>query len=407
MSTTDSPRRFGRQLAIIFAARTILNTAHRIIYPFLPSLARGLDISLATASGLISVRLVAGLAAPFFGPLSDRFGRRRTMEIGLLLFTLAGGILVATGALTGVNPTIAAATLAFALFGLAKVVYDPAVHAYVGDSVPYRERARAVGTVEFSWSTAWLLGVPASGFLIERLGWRAPWALLIGLGVLSLWLTHRGLPAGHRSPVPGDGPLLRPSWLGRWRALLSRRPVVILLLSSLLLTAASEIPFIVYGAWFETSYGLGLSSLGLASIVVGLAEAGGELGTTTLTDRFGKKRSVVAGLVGLALGLALLPWLAGLGLAAALAGLVLVTLGFEFSIVSLLPLATELAPDARASLLALNLTAMSLGRILGATLGSGLWTWLGGGIAANAWAGAACALLATLLMAWGMAEIEE
>jgi predicted MFS family arabinose efflux permease len=387
-----------RQLAIIFVVRTILNSAHRIIYPFLPSVARGLGVSLATASGLVTVRLVAGLAAPFVGPLADRYPRRRTMETALLVLSLASLLLVVLG-------SFAAAVAAFALYGLAKVLYAPAVHAYLGDTVPYRQRGRAIGIIELSWSSAWLLGVPAAGFMIEHLGWRAPWTALIGLGLLGAWLTHSGLPAGRRAAPPDKG---RPvaSLAGRWQMLLRRRRVAVLLMTSLLLMTALEVLFIVYGAWLETAFGLSLSSLGLASIVVGLAEATAEFGTTVLTDRLGKKRSVVAGLLGLAAGLLVLPSLARLGLVAALAGLVLVVLAFEFGIVSLLPLATELAPDSRASLLALNVTALSLGRILGAVAGGWLWEWLAMGIAPNALAGAACALVAAGLMAWGMVEIE-
>ena len=87
-------------------------------------------------------------------------------------------------------------------------------------------------------------------------------------------------------------------------------------------------------------------------------------------------------------------------------GVVLVTLSFEFAIVSLIPLATELVPEARASLLSLNMTAFSLGRILGAVIGSWLWQGQAGAIALNAVAGAVCALLATLLMLLGMVELK-
>ena len=73
--------------------------------------------------------------------------------------------------LAGVG-TFAAAAAAFILYGIAKVLYDPAVHAYLGDTVPYSERGRATAALELSWSSAWLLGVPASGFLIERFGLR-------------------------------------------------------------------------------------------------------------------------------------------------------------------------------------------------------------------------------------------
>lgn len=395
-----------RQLALIFAARTALNTAHRIVYPFLPALARGLGIPLAAASGLVTVRFVAGLAAPFLGPWIDRRPRRHTMELALALFGLAGILLAGGGvAALALNPwSYAIVAAAFALYGVSKVLYDPAMHAYVGDTVPYRQRARIIGMVEFSWSSAWLVGVPAAGLLIDRHGWRAPWFLLGILGFLALGLTHAGLPPVQPGRRASGGQPQARTLVQQWQGLLRQRRVVALLATSLLLTMAMELPFIVYGAWLERAFGLGLSTLGLASVVVGLAEATAELGTTLLTDRVGKRRSVLAGLAGLAGSLLVLPVLADQGLAGALAGVVLVVLSFEFAIVSLLPLATELAPEARGSLLSLNITTFSLGRILGATAGGWLWQWAGAGIVTNTLIGAACALLAALVVSFGLVE---
>jgi predicted MFS family arabinose efflux permease len=60
-------------------------------------------------------------------------------------------------------------------------------------------------------------------------------------------------------------------------------------------------------------------------------------------------------------------------------GLFLFYLTFEFVIVCTIPLMTELAPKARATLLAANGAGHSLGRMLGSLIGpalfvSGLWT---------------------------------
>ena len=389
----------ARHLLVILLARTTLNTAHRIIYPFLPSLARGLGISLTAASQLITLRLVAGLAAPVIGPMVERHSRRRVMEFALVLFAI-GSLLLMTGG------SWIAAAIALSLYGLAKVLYDPTVQAYVGDTVPYARRGRVMGLLELSWSSAWLLGVPATGFLIDRLGWRAPWAALCGLALLSLIATRLGLPPGRRAGDPGRQHKPIPALLQAWKSALRHRGVGSVLAASLLMTVAIETPFIVYGAWLETSFGLSLTTLGLASIVVGLAEAAAEMGTTLFTDTLGKRRSVLLGLLTLAGSLALLPWLADKGLVAALTGVVLMMLTFEFSIVSLLPLASELVPEARATLFSLNATAFSVGRIGGAILGGYLWQWGGSGILSNALAGALCALLAAGCIARGTAEIE-
>jgi predicted MFS family arabinose efflux permease len=175
------------------------------------------------------------------------------------------------------------------------------------------------------------------------------------------------------------------------------------LLTTLLFTMAIEIPFIVYGAWLEATFVLDLSTLGLASTIVGLAAGVAEFGTTMITDRLGKRRSALVGLFGLTASLVMLPWLSRLGLAAALTSVALMFLAFEFGIVSLMPLVTELVPDARASLSSLNITAASLGRAMGAFVGGWLWQWQN--IALNVDLGAVCALTAALLLAWGMTEI--
>ncbi|MDX9832174.1 MAG: MFS transporter [Anaerolineae bacterium] len=396
----ESPRELSlrAQLAIIFVARTILNTSHRIVYPFLPAIARGLGLSVAAAGSLVTARFVAGLAAPFLGPWTDRQPRRRIMQVSLGIFALAA-------ALMAVSRGLGLAVLAFALFGLSKVLYDPAVHAYMGDTVPYDRRAWAVGTVELAWSGGWLLGVPATGFLIERFGWRSPWVAMAVLGVLSMGLTRISLPLGRPADrAPGSRSALR-SLLPTWRSLLRRRPVIVLLATTVLILASIEIPFIVYGAWLESSFGLSLSTLGLASIAIGAVEAVAEFGTTVITDRLGKRRSVLMGLLCLAGCLLLLPMLANMGLVLAMSGLVAAVLCFEFSIVSLLPLATELVPEARASLLSLNMMAMSAGRMIGATSGGWLWEWQPEGIGVQAAAGAGCALVAALLLWRGMTEI--
>lgn len=383
------------RLPIVFLARVVLDTPLRIIYPFLPSIARGLGISVTAASGLITLRMVGGVGAPFFGSMADRLGRRRMMEVALLLFTLASLVLAGIG-------TLLAASIAFTLYGIAKALYDPTVHAYVGDTVPYYERGRAMGVVELSWSAAWLLGVPWSGFLIEHFGWRAPWIALIVLGLFAGWLTHACLLPNLVPTVREPSKPLVVSVVTTWRNLLGRRSVAVLLLTSLLLTLASEIPFIVYGAWIEALFGLSLTALGLASIVVGLADAAAELGAAAITDRLGKRRSVLVGLVASAVNLIALPWLSNLGLPMALTGIAFMVLTFEFGVVSLLALTTELAPDVRASLLSLNVTTSSLARIVGAFIGGWLWQWQSIGL--NAGLGAVCAFIGALLLGRGMAE---
>ncbi len=83
-------------------------------------------------------------------------------------------------------------------------------------------------------------------------------------------------------------------------------------------------------------------------------------------------------------------------LSSALVGLFLIFLCFEFAIVAIIPLATELVPAVRGTMMALNVAALSLGRALGASLGMALWST--GGLVWNGLAAGAATLLALGLL---------
>ncbi len=135
--------------------------------------------------------------------------------------------------------------------------------------------------------------------------------------------------------------------------------------------------------------------LGLASSVIGIAEVMGEGISAGLVDRLGKKKAVLGGLLLNAGAYLLLPLLSG-NLASALVGLFVLFIAFEFSIVSSFPLISELAPDARGTLMALNVAALSVGRMAGSLTATPLW--LHGGLSLNAVVSCGAALAAFALL---------
>ena len=91
----------------------------------------------------------------------------------------------------------------------------------------------------------------------------------------------------------------------------------------------------------------------------------------------------------------LLPLLSGT-LASALVGLFILLLAFEFSTISFFPLISELAPSARGTLMALNVAALSAGRMAGSLTATPLW--LRGGLSLNAVVSCGAALAAFALL---------
>lgn len=375
------------QLFAIILTRTVINTGARMVYPFLPVLARGVGVEPQAIVWAITARSGLGLASPILGSFGDLHGRRLAILGGVGIF--AGGMV-----LVGIWPIYVALFVAILATGLSKIVLDPAQYAYLGDRVAFERRGTPMALVELSWSVAFLVGIPLVGLAIAAWGWQSPFPILAGLAVLGgAWL-WRSLPAD-RPPV-SSGPKL----LDRFKSILARRSAMVLLGVSLLMAAGIEVVSIVIGLWFEEAFALSVAALGAASAIIGLAELGGEGLVAGIADRIGKKRSVAIGLLLTAFAALALPVL-GRTLPGALVGVFFLYLFFEFTIVSSLPLMTEQTPSSRATLMATNLAAFSLGRSLGALAGGPLFSI---GLGAS---GAVSAILNLLALGLLLAFVRE
>jgi len=372
VTASPSPARFSTRLAALVSARTALNSAYRMIHPFLPAIARGLGVSLADVALIVSVRSLLGLFSPPLGSISDRLGRKIALLIGLALF--AASLIVV--AVWPVYPVFFAAMI---LVMVGKLIFDSAMYALIGEQVAYARRGLAIAVAEMSWSLAFLIGMPALGFMIERFGLRSPFPILAALGLVMAYVLWRILPADAPHPDKHLPPLI-----DNLRIVVSH-PVALAGISvGLLISMANELVFIVYGDWMERTFDLSISALGVASAVIGFAELGGEGLVAGLVDRIGKKRSVVIGAALSAATCLVLP-LVGATLPGALIGLFLFFVTFEFTLVGSIPMMTELVPDARATLMAGNAAGISLGRALGALIGPLIFSGaliVNGGVAA-------------------------
>lgn len=389
---TTRKRSLNVQLIALAAARLFLNTGLRFVYPYAPALARGLNVRREDIYYLITLRNLTGFLSPLFGPLSERYGRRAILTLGMVIFAL-GALLVVMW------PTYWILGIALCSTGIAKILYDPAMQAYVGDEVPYERRGQAVAITEYSWSLSLLVGVPIVGFLIQRQGWQAPF-LWLGIGgfvaAIILWRTistseKRSSAATTHSKVIG---LLR-----------EHHVVLYASLYITLFVTANEMLFIVFGGWMEDAFNLSLTSLGVAAAVIGGAELAGETIAGWSVDRYGKRQIIIfTGLV-TALCYLLLPFTSST-LVGALITLFVLFLAFEITIVGGIPLMTELVPGSRAVVMSLILAAMFAGRTLGSLLGPLVWNTLGFAASGIVWA-AIAAISVIVLFVWVHEEAQD
>jgi MFS transporter, DHA1 family, inner membrane transport protein len=362
-------------LVAVLVARTAVNGALRVVYPFIPAIARGLGVSLAVVASLVALRALAGLTAPAMALAAEHVGRRALM--------LAATGTATTGCLViAASQNIAVVAAGFLLTGLAKPAFDVPMQAWFGDRVPYRRRGRVLGATELTWALSLLATVPLSGVLIDAVGWQAPFvfvAVLAAAGGIAVWrLMEPDRPAHHV----------------RRRLRLTADRVRILGVV-LLFSLAAEIVFVVYGAWLEDDLGLSVTAIGLFTLVVAGSELAGEGAVSAFADRVGLRRAIFAGLLGSAVAYGSLG-LVGSSLAAAFAVVIAWFIAFEITIVATVPLVSELAVESRERLLSLMVAMVAGARAIGALAAAPIYAW--GGMGASGAAAAACIVVAGLLL---------
>ncbi|MCK5195294.1 MAG: MFS transporter, partial [Desulfobulbaceae bacterium] len=296
----------------------------------------------------------------------------------------------------GFLPFYGVVLAALFLAGLGKNVFDIALQAYVGERVPFRRRGLVIGVLEFSWAGSTLLGIPLIGLLIEHLGWRAPFFVMGGLGLLGIAALSILIQKDGKKPVRNQTAV--GIW-NAWRRLGQERAALGAICFAFFVSAANDNLFVVYGAWLEKSFSLRIVALGLVTSVIGVAELSGESLTAAISDWLGLKRAIAVGLVICVISYGVLPLL-GQNLPLALCGLFFIFLTYEFTIVSALSLCTELLPGSRATMMSGFLAAAGIGRVVGALIGGPVW--LTGGILMTGLVSAAISSLGLLSLVWGL-----
>ena len=148
--------------------------------PVIPQIANGLGVEPATAALLSSAfTLPYALVQPLLGALADMFSKARLMLLCLTVVTLA------TFA-CGFAPSFEYLLGGRVIAGLAAGGVVPISFALVGDLVPVRERQVAMGRILFAIMTGNLLGATCAGIVGDLVGWRGVFFATALLGALVL-----------------------------------------------------------------------------------------------------------------------------------------------------------------------------------------------------------------------------
>jgi DHA1 family multidrug resistance protein-like MFS transporter len=296
------------------------------------------------------------LFSPFWGNLSDRYGRKRIMLIGVLGNGLS---LIAVGLVNSYWQLF----LLRAVGGLFSAATLPTAMAYISDSTTAEERGGGMGVIGAAMGVGMVLGPGLGGWLAGD-SLSTPFFLGGGLSLLSMLLVQFVLPEslplearvthGRRARGPQIGSMLQ--------ALAG--PIGFLLFMAFLVNFALASFEGVFGLYADQRFGYGPSQVGGILVVVGLVSSlvQGAL-TGPATRRFGEPLTINLSLAASALGFVLM-------LLAGSSSQILLTVGFfVFANAMLRPaimsLTSKLSKGGQGAAMGLNNSFQSLGRVAG------------------------------------------
>ncbi|WP_406500175.1 DHA2 family efflux MFS transporter permease subunit [Streptomyces sp. NBC_00846] len=365
------PRRW-QILAILCLSLVLIGLDTLILNLALPSIQKDLDATSSQLQWTVdSYALAFGGLLLMAGGLSDRFGRKRLLAIGLAAFALTS-----LGAAFASSPEL---LITFrAAMGIAAALMMPATLAIIKDVFPPEEQGKAIGI----WSGAAAVGVPlgplVSGLLLEHFWWGSMFIINVPLAAIALIGGFKLIPESKAEGHPGldlVGALLSVAGLvaivyglveaphNGWSDIVTLGSLfvgVALMVGFILWERSTENPMLDVGLFLNTRYGGGALAIactsfglysglylltqylqsvleldplgaGLRMLAIGTMMVGAPL-SPKLVERVGLKATVVIGLLLCAGGLGMLAGLQVDDQAQALWGLAVFGLGMGIAL---------------------------------------------------------------------------
>ncbi|HKZ06885.1 MAG TPA: multidrug effflux MFS transporter [Methylomirabilota bacterium] len=326
MNAPPRPARLGRVAVLLTAVVGLGALSIDMFLPSLPALARAYGTTAATAQLTVTLFL-AGLAPAqlVWGPLSDRFGRRRTLISGLALYAAAG--LVCARA-PGIRTLILARIVQAFGAGSGQVI----ARAIVRDVYPRAEAARVLGLMGTAQALNPILAPVIGGLLHATFGWRSVFYVLAGFGAMFFLTAVAVTPETNVEP---DATALQPARFVENVATVLGDPAYLGYVAVVTFMFSGQFAFIS-GSSFVLIGALGVSpavyGFCFAAVAVGIMT--GSFITARLAGRIAGDRLILTGTgLGAAAGLVMagLAWGGVSGVAAVIAPMFFFSLGLGLS----------------------------------------------------------------------------
>jgi predicted MFS family arabinose efflux permease len=344
---------------VVFASSLFMRSTD----PVIPQIALGLRVDPATAALLSTAfTLPYALVQPVLGAMADMFSKARLMLLCLLIVALA--TLACAFA-----PSFELLVVARMMAGLAAGGVVPIAFALIGDKFPIAERQVAMGRLLFAIMTGNLLGATCAGVVSDLVGWRGVFFVLSALGALVFVVAIPAFRELNEAPGRFDLSVLVPNY-----RTIFRNPLAKICFGAVFLEAV-----FMYGVFPHLAtmmHDAGETRASIAGIVLagfGIGGAFYSVIVSRLLARLGETGMMRAG--GSIMGFCLLVIAARAAWPIEFGNFILLGFGFYMLHAVIQIYASELAPAARGSAMALHSFFFFLGQAVGPIVyGTGMKT---------------------------------
>ncbi|ODT45132.1 MAG: hypothetical protein ABS59_18235 [Methylobacterium sp. SCN 67-24] len=330
----------------------------RILDPLVPTLASEFTRSVPQVAAIATAFSFAyAVGQPFLGPVADSFGKLRTISTCLLL-------LATLSAAAAFAWSFDALTIMRTAAGIVAGGVIPAAMAAIGDRAPMAERQVQLGRFLVLMIVGQMAGAACSGLIATHIGWRGVFLVAGALAAIAgilVMVVLKPRPDAQRPKLSFSGALAR-------YATVFANPQTKVLYGLVIVEGALVFGMPPYvAAILQERAGVGPSQAGIVIAGTGLGGIVYGILTRILVERLGPARMTTVGGALMALAyclfaLPMLPWWS------AIAIFMLSGFGFFLMHGTFQALATELAPSARGSAVALFACALFCGHALGPLL---------------------------------------
>jgi MFS family permease len=367
------------------------------VVPLLPFYALDFGANGLVVGLLVSAFSVAQLvSAPFWGRVSDRYGRRPALLIGLTASAIAYVVFAFADSI--------------ALLFLSRLIQGAGggtvgvIQAYVADATKPEDRAKSLGWLSAATNLGVAIG-PVLGSLASRWGTAAPGLLAAGLCLVNIVFAYYYLVESHTEEARAGGPRAGTSRAAIARVIThSGEPAPRLIWIYTIAMGAFQGMTAILALFLAVAYGVTAESIGFFFMYIGaISVVTRAFFLGRLVDWLHEAKLARVGLVLLGAGLALLPLTRDLVALAAVVALIPLGTAFTFPCTTAL-LSRVIARHERGLYMGVQQTFGGVARVIAPIWAGFAWDHLGHAV--PFWTGAVM-VLASLGLAVGIGQAVE